>query len=203
LLTTFITPIAGELLVSVRRPVFYDRTLIWASIPLYLLLATGIVLVAEQRVRRRLYAWAAVTSLVALNILSLHEYYAHYQKEQWDDAARYVAQHAEEGDLILFHATWTQLPFDFYFDPPHPVTKHGLPVDLLDRGVLEPKMTDQDLARLYELLRGRDRVWLIYSHDWYTDPQKLIPTALRDVGQLADQQPFYGLQVHLYNLSPN
>jgi 4-amino-4-deoxy-L-arabinose transferase-like glycosyltransferase len=203
LLTLLITPIVGELLVSVRRPIFYDRTLIWASIPLYLLLAAGIGHITGQRSRRLVCALAAVTWLVALNVLSLHEYYVHYQKEQWDDAARYVAQHAEEGDLILFHATWTQLPFDFYFAPQHPVTEHGLPVDLLDRGVLEPKMTAQDLIRLYELIRGRDRVWLVYSHDWYTDPQNLIPDALAERGQLVDQQPFYGLQVYLYDLSRN
>jgi 4-amino-4-deoxy-L-arabinose transferase-like glycosyltransferase len=203
LLTTFITPLAGELLVSVHRPIFYDRTLIWASVPLYLLLAAGIVHVAGQRLRRRFYALAAVMCLVALNVLSLHQYYVHYEKEQWDDAAQYVAQHAEEGDLIFFHATWAQLPFDFYFDSQHTVEKRGLPVDLLDRGILEPKMTEQDLARLYKLLGSRDRVWLIYSHNWYTDPQNLIPTALAETRQLLDLQPFHGLQVHLYDMSPN
>jgi hypothetical protein len=64
-------------------------------------------------------------------------------------------------------------------------------------------MTAQDLIRLYELIRGRDRVWLVYSHDWYTDPQNLIPDALAERGQLVDQQPFYGLQVYLYDLSRN
>ena len=38
----FLTPIIGEWLVSLRRPIFYDRTLIWATLPLYLLLAAGI-----------------------------------------------------------------------------------------------------------------------------------------------------------------
>ena len=203
LLITFITPIAGELLVSVRRPIFYDRTLIWATIPLYLLLAAGMGHIAGQRSPRRLGAVASVVAVLVVNSLSLHEYYVRYQKEQWDDAARYVAQRIEEEDLILFHATWTQLPFDFYFDPQLSVEKHGLPVDLFDRGVLEPKMTEQDLPRLYKLLRGRDRVWLIYSHNWYTDPQHLIPAALAERGELVDRQPFHGLDVYLYDVSSN
>lgn len=38
----FAIPFAGELIVSIRRPVFYDRTLIWITIPLLLVLAAGI-----------------------------------------------------------------------------------------------------------------------------------------------------------------
>ena len=38
-----VAPIAGELLVSLRRPIYYTRTLIWATLPLYLLLAIGAV----------------------------------------------------------------------------------------------------------------------------------------------------------------
>ena len=115
--------------------------------------------------------------LVALNVSSLHNYISNHQKEQWDDAAQYVAQSVQDGDLILYHASWAQLPFDFYFDTDRAVTKHGLPVDLFDRGVLEPKMIRSDLPRLYELMRDHDRIWLVYSHNWYTDPQNLIPAA--------------------------
>ena len=73
--------------------------------------------------------------------------------------------------------------------------RHGLPVDLFDRGVLEPKMTTADLPTLQHLLTNRTRVWLIYSHDWYTDPQGLIPRELRQRLRLVDQQQFTGLQV--------
>jgi len=55
LLILFVTPLLGEWLVSLRRPIFYDRTLIWASIPLYLLLAAGM---------RRLRRWSRVLAIV-------------------------------------------------------------------------------------------------------------------------------------------
>ncbi|MEZ4557119.1 MAG: hypothetical protein R2854_11840 [Caldilineaceae bacterium] len=42
LVTLFAVPFLGELLVSIRRPIFYDRTLIWTTIPLFLLLGAGI-----------------------------------------------------------------------------------------------------------------------------------------------------------------
>jgi hypothetical protein len=38
----FAVPFLGELIVSIRRPIFLDRTLIWTTIPLFLILAAGI-----------------------------------------------------------------------------------------------------------------------------------------------------------------
>ncbi len=196
LLIIFATPFLGEGLVSLRRPIFYDRTLIWASLPFYLLLAAGI---------HRLRYWPHVLTIVLIVVLmltglSLREYYVHFEKEQWDDAAAFVAEQVEPDDLILFNATWAQLPFDYYFHRlyNYPVAEHGAPADLFDQGVLEPKMTASDLPRLRALVRGRERVWLIYSHDWYTDPQGLIPPALEEELDLLDRWDFYGLQAWLY-----
>jgi mannosyltransferase len=196
LLVLFLIPFVGEWLVSQRRPIFYDRTLIWASLPLYLLLATGM-----RQLRYRPYILAVVVMVLTVNGLSLRDYYAHFEKEQWDDAARFVAEQVEPDDLILFNATWVQIPFDFYFRfHNRPVVEHGVPVDLFDRGILEPKMAASDLPRLRSLIRGHERVWLVYSHDWYTDPEGLIPPALDEELDKLDQWGFYGLQVQLYGV---
>ena len=57
-----------------------------------------------------------------------------------------MAAKISDGDLILFNATWVQIPFDYYFKRfDRLVTQHGVPVDLFDRGVLEPKMSEGDL----------------------------------------------------------
>ena len=195
LVILLITPIAGEWLVSLVRPILYDRTLIWASIPLYLLLAAGI-----QQLRRWPLALAAILLALTVNGFSLREYYLRYEKEGWDEAAALVAEQAVPDDLILFNATWVQIPFDYYFhrEPHPPVTEHGVPVDLFDRQVLEPKMAEGDLPRLLALVEVHDRVWLVYSHSWYTDPEGLIPAALGAELQRRHQWSFYGVQVHLY-----
>jgi len=190
----FLTPIVGEWLVSLRRPIFSDRTLIWATLPLYLLLAAGI---AQLRYRPTILV--AVAILVTVNALSLHQYYTFFVKEEWDKAAAYVGERVEKEDMLLFNATWVQIPFDYYYRYQNrPVTKHGAPVDLFDRGILEPKMAESDLPRLRELISDKKRVWLIYSHNWYTDPQNLIPTALAQDFALLDQRQFNGLEVRLY-----
>jgi mannosyltransferase len=200
LLVVFAAPILGAWLVSLRCRIFYDRTLIWASLPLYVLLAAGI-----SRLRRWPLVLAGLLMVLAANGLSLHEYYVHFEKEEWDDAAAFVAQRAEPDDLILFNATWMQLPFDYYFHRLNdvPVVEHGVPVDLFDRDVLEPKMAESDLPYLRDLVSDRDRVWLVYSHYWYTDPDGLIPPALEGALDLQDRWEFYGVQVWLYAAPPD
>jgi hypothetical protein len=197
LLSLFLIPFIGQLLVSLARPIFYDRTLIYTTIPLYMWLAAGLA-----QLRYRPVMLAAVLALVVINSLSLREYFFRFQKEAWNEAAAYVAHHVEAGDMLLFNATWVQIPFDFYFrEFGRPVVKHGVPVDLFERGVLEPKMTPADVPRLRQLIDNQDRVWLIYSHDWYTDAQGLIPATLAKELALLEQQRFYGLEVYLYGRS--
>jgi hypothetical protein len=47
-------------------------------------------------------------------------------------------------------------------------------------------------------VEGRDRVWLVYSHDWYTDPERLIPAALEEELDRVGRQRYYGLEVLEY-----
>jgi mannosyltransferase len=228
LLFVFATPILGELLVSQWRPIFYERTMIWASLPLYVLLGAGICGFSPQRRKERkgfislcpptlgrthlcgekafsCGSLCAVVAVLVVSGLALHTYYTQLEKEQWDDAAALVAEHIEPGDLILFSATWIQIPFDYYLHrlSDVPVVERGVPVDLFDRGVLEPKMAESDLPRLRELVRGRDRVWLVYSHNWYTDPHGLIPLTLGEGLDLRDCWEFCGVQVWLYAAPPD
>jgi hypothetical protein len=233
LLSLWLTPFVGELLVSLRRPIFYDRTLIWTTLAWFTLVAVGVCGIgvtersgaraappAPQPWGERLASQPSAASprlggrgaepgraarwiqalltllLVAGSLLGLHTYYATFQKEGWDQAAAYVAEQAEPGDLILFNATWVQIPFDYYYRRYDAAGDlHGVPSDLFDSGRLEPKMTPEDLPRLRELLDGRRRVWLIYSHDWYTDPDGLIPAELGRYLPRSDEREFTGLRI--------
>ena len=78
------------------------------------------------------------------------------------------------------------------------VEKQGVPLDLFDSGILEPRMTTNDIPGLISLLSGHHRVWLVYSHDSYTDPMGLIPQTLASQMKLLRRRDFYGGQVQLY-----
>ena len=198
LLIVLITPIAGEWLVSLHRPIFYDRTLIWASVPFYLILASGFLRLRLGRVKS--LAIVALLALLTFNGLSLYQYYTNYKKEQWDNAAALVAERVEPGDLVLFNTAFGRIPFDHYFDPLNnvPMTKRGVPGDLYGGPSLEPRMTQSDLPRLRGWVAGHQRVWLIYSHAWFTDPQGLVPAALERELVLRHEWGYDGVQVLLY-----
>jgi hypothetical protein len=114
-----------------------------------------------------------------------------------------VAYFAEKDDLVLFNSNFVEIPFDYYFKTYEEhyfiqVEKRGIPLDLFDSGILEPKMTTNDIPGLISLLSGHNRVWLVYSHDSYTDPMGLIPHTLASQKELIRTRDFYGGRVQLY-----
>jgi mannosyltransferase len=194
----FAIPFLGELIVSIRRPIFLDRTLIWITIPMFLLLAAGIL-----QLRFRILMIVVLGILATNYLFSTGDYYRFYQKEDWSTAAGYVANFAEKGDLVLFNSNFVEIPFDYYFIPYEKqyslqVVKQGVPLDLFDSGILEPKMTTRDIPGLISLLSGHDRVWLVYSHDSYTDPMGFIPQTMASQKKLIRERDFYGGQVQLF-----
>jgi hypothetical protein len=194
----FAIPVLGELIVSIRRPIFLDRTLIWITIPLFLVLAAGI---AQLRFR---FLMIVVLGILATNYLfSNGDIYRFVHKEDWSTAAGYVANFAEKDDLVLFNSNFVVIAFDYYFKTYEDlysmqVEKHGVPLDLFDSGILEPKMMECDIPELISLVRGHNRVWLVYSHNDYTDPMGLIPQTLASQMKLTRERDFYGGQVQLY-----
>lgn len=194
----FAIPILGELLVSIWRPIFSGRTLIWISIPLFLLLAAGVA-----QFKFRILVFFMLGCLVTVNFFSTSDYYRFFQKEDWNTAARTVAGMAEDDDLVLFNSNFVEIPFNYYIETfeTHQylrVEKRGLPLDLIEDGVLEPVMTAEDVSGLISLIEGRERVFLVYSHDSYTDPLGLIPQTLASQMELSRESEFYGGKVQLY-----
>jgi len=194
----FALPLLGELIVSLRRPIFYDRTLIWITIPLILVLAAGIT-----QLKFRSLVLIGLVVFGTNNLFTAGDNYRFIQKEDWSSAAGYVAYSAKKDDLVLFNAALVQIPFDYYFKPYEiqysiQVEKHGAPMDLFAEGSLKQKMTEADLPGLMDMLRGHKRVWLVYSRDSYTDPMGLIPQTLASQLKLVKERDFYGGKVQLY-----
>ena len=198
LATLFAIPLLGELLVSLRRPIFSERTLIWILIPLLVLLAAGIV-----QLKFRFVVFIVVGVFASMNLFSAGDYYRWFQKEDWSTPAGYVAKFAEQGDLVLFNSNFVVIPFNYYFRQYEDlysieVQRQGVPKDLIKDAILEPEMTEQDIPALLSLVSEEDRVWLVYSHDSYTDPKGLVPQALASQMKVTRTREFYGGVVYLY-----
>jgi hypothetical protein len=208
LMALWLVPPLIELLAGLRRPIFYDRTLIWTTLPYFVLLARGIVLPPFARStlpRAWRMGWSLFVAVLmcALCVLGVRNYYMHFEKEDWDQVAALVAQEAQPQDLILFHASWAQIPFDYYYpaDAP-PLVQRGVPADLFAAGALEPPMTTADVPRVQALIQGHKRVWLVYSHWWYTDTEGLLVDVLEEQLKLVEAREWPGIQVLRYEVVP-
>jgi uncharacterized membrane protein len=203
-LVLWLVPVAGEIAVSlVWRPILATRTLIWTTIPFYLIFATAITQLRRHPVYR-----AAILIAVLLIMacgLSLN-YWQKPEYEAWRPVANYIAGNGHAGDVILFNDSYVELPFDYYFKRYHiSVVEHGVPGDFGANFIQEHLMTSADVPALKSFVAGHKRIWLVYSHNWYTDPFDLIPRSLGQVVQLTKYQTFASrepITVSLYEGRP-
>jgi mannosyltransferase len=200
----WLVPLAGGVIVSlVWRPVLVSRALIWTTIPMYLLIA-GLIMQLRQR---PLYRATMVSILVIVFACGLGlRYFWVPKRETWRPVAEYVARSIRPGDVLLFNDSYVQLPFDYYFSRYQiRVRERGVPHDFGANSTDEHLMTRADVPALQSLAKGEKRLWLIYSHNWYTDPLRLVPESLGQTGRLIERRDFASkepIAVFLYQSRP-
>ena len=191
----FFPPVA-ELVISIQRPIFLTQTLLWTAVPLVVLVSAGLVGIRPRKAAPVLAAAAVFVSLAAIV-----SYYRYPGKEDWRSAVEFFVGQKHSADTVLFSAAWAQLPFDYYYGRygTAPIVQRGLPGDVLERRALEPKMTPGDISRIDELVAGRQEVWVVYSHDWYTDPQGLVSARMASLFTTAEVHDFRGARLVRYS----
>ncbi len=199
----FVTPMAMSWSVDWIRPLWHVRSFNYVCIPLYMLVAVGIAGPLQSTEKSRGTAGPGtlgraplqsvgsvilVIGMALLQIWGIVEYHAHGEREAWRDAAAAVAYLAEPGDAVVFQAGWVQLPFMYHYDRMrgNVLTERPWPEDVFSGTVAEPRMTPENTRTALAKLAGVGRVWLVYSHDWYTDPDGLV------LGTLDRQRPRLG-----------
>jgi 4-amino-4-deoxy-L-arabinose transferase-like glycosyltransferase len=194
-LAILLVPIGLNLALSLWHPIYEERVLLYTGVGALFLVGSGIAAIPTPVGRS-----AALGLALLCNLVSLNNYDLTFQKEQWQAAAAFLAAAARPGDLVLFNATWAQLPFDYYFrrETGPDLVEHGLPVDLFDRDVLEPAMLPSDVPTIARLTAGRADVWVLLSHDWYNDPQNLIRPGTAALFRRSQTYAFNGLEIIHY-----
>jgi len=104
-------PLVGLYLISLIRPIFQLRTVITASLPIYLLISWGVTRAAKKNLNR----WLLVPTL-AVMLISLFNFYFDpvYAKPAWREAAAYVREQAQPHDIALHTSEGSFLPFLAY-----------------------------------------------------------------------------------------
>lgn len=189
-----LVPVVGWHLVALRPAIFGTRPLMWSTPVFAVLLAAGVL-----QLKLRAAVVAATVTLLALNAVSLVRYHADSSSEDWRAAARYVADRAQPGDVVLFNAASGQLPFDYYYRGlGAPIVEYGVPATLFDSGIREPRTYPADLDRIDRLLTGRPRIWLLNTRSSRVDPDFLVIKHLNQRFPGGDRQLFPGLTLFRY-----
>ncbi|NPA90255.1 MAG: hypothetical protein GXO55_02205 [Chloroflexi bacterium] len=193
-LSFLLLPMLVEWGVSMYRPLYSTRTLIWLLLP-FLLLLTAFFLASSFRPLRLLL----LGIFLGLQMTALVHFYPACERESWASAVAYVAHHAQPGDGVVFNAGWTRWAFDYYargyaLD----IEEYPVPGPPERVGQLEPLTRPEDMASLRAFLQRHPRVWLVYSHEWYTDPERLTRRTLEVWGEPVESWEGRGIRVFLY-----
>jgi hypothetical protein len=99
---------------------------------------------------------------------------------------------AEPDDLVIFHTLWVQLTFAYYLrGTPTDLVLQSTPLPMFADDQHEPLVTDAQLAGIDAAVGDRQRVWLVHSHFWYSDPNGLVPERLQEILPHCETETFF------------
>lgn len=198
LLVWLLLPVVLVFAISLIRPLFTDRYLIWVAPAFYLLVALGIAGLARSDFMHALLShlgsiprWSGAVLLAMLLVLDVQG--VHVQettpfKSDFRGAAAYVAAHIQPGDLVIFQMPYIRYTFEYYYRGPTYAWAEGL---WTNGGLSE---ADADVA-LRGQTTGFDAVWLVESESEMWDQRGLVRRWLEAHGQVDLRAEFMRVNV--------
>jgi hypothetical protein len=189
LLVWLLLPAVSIYVISLRRPLFADRYLIWA-LPAFLgLAAMGVAALA--RIWRPL-GWVVLGAILALILAAGWSQAAQPIKSDFRAAAQFVAARRQPGDLLVFQIPYNRHTFAYY---------SGTVERWLDGPYTNYGLSEADLAA--EMTHGigdARTVWLIASESSMWDERNLTEAWLNRRGAITDHAEFARVAVTRYEL---
>jgi hypothetical protein len=190
LVVWLIVPALALFLVSLSKPLFTDRYLIWIAPAFYLLVAAGL---AAVRQRWSLVSAALLAVVLAFNLQAVWGQSHTVIKSDFRSAAAYIGERRTHGDLLLFLIPYVRHTYEYYADDTAPWTD----APFTNAGASEE---DVDTA-LTDATRDHRAVWLVSSEPELWDSSGRVLSWLQAHGALTDQARFVRVQVARYALS--
>ncbi|MBI2305086.1 MAG: glycosyltransferase family 39 protein [Chloroflexi bacterium] len=175
-------PLALSYLFSLYTPIYSPRYMMVALAPFLLLLARGV------EGLRNVFRPLGMASLVALLFFfgqTLLVAYTIPLKENYRSAARYLQYFAAPDDQFIFVAGVIKLGFQYY----------GVEGYAPFQQVQNSQQVAESLSPLAE---KSGRLWLVLSHQQFSDPRNLVQEWLSQRYPLATEQYPRGIHIHSY-----
>jgi uncharacterized membrane protein len=178
-----------------------NRWLAYGAAGLFLLLLVFFVIPRAYTVKRQLlllvpylliaFAWwwpwgprrYLVTAVALLSLVASLTNIFLVPKNEWREAAAYVAAAAQPGDLVLLTPAYMTIPYDLY--APADLPRTGVPFETGDEAFAP-------------LTAAHDRIWLVYD-PFDADPAHRLQGWLQEHATLVESAPFHRLNVELYS----
>jgi hypothetical protein len=218
-----IVPIVLFYLVTLSRPIYAPRYLVFQLPAFLLLLSLGAV--ATWR-RSRLMAMVLIGALLVVNGMGLWVQERTALKADFRAATRFVVQRLDAGDLVLFQIPHGRHSFEYYMDrsgesslsdgaPVEPRTSvgdHRLYLPVASAGVtLEYRWaeglytnsgmsSDEVSLRMADLIADSRVVWFVESEADMWDQGGLVKAWLQEHAALTDSGEFVSVGVYRYEL---
>ncbi|NLE75566.1 MAG: hypothetical protein GX605_02290 [Chloroflexi bacterium] len=194
LLLWVVLPAAALYGVSLRKPLFTERYLIWIAPAWHLLLGLGLERLAALLGRAR--GWAVSGALLAV-LLGLSVGPLWHQthtplKSDFRAAAAHVEASKLRQDLVVFQMPHVRRTFQYYYRQPYrwadaPYTNGGMALETLD-------------GEMRALTAGYQRVWLVLSEPEMWDQRGLVRAWLEAQGLPVEEQQYARVEVRLYEM---
>ncbi len=215
LLCWLLVPVAGLFLVSLSRPLYTARYLIFVLPAYLLLLARGVVVVARQS---RALAGSLAAVVLVMNGWGLWLQATTPMKADFRAATRYVLDRLSPGEVVLFQIPYGRYSFDYYarHGPslmlrhavgsyrvflPHLAGSGGDPYRWAEGPYTNAGMSADELARrMAQITAGYRAVWLVATEVSLWDDRGLVQAWLERNAVLRDEAHFVQVAVYLYIL---
>lgn len=195
LLTWAGLPLVALYLISLRRPLFTERYLIWTLPAWWLLISRGLTGLAHRgRAGRRLaVGWTA--GLVIVGLLGIVHQYQTPVRADFRAAAAYVAREYRAGELVVFQIPYLQTTFDYYAQgldyqaAEGPYTNYGNP-------------PEETALYLEQITTDYERIWLVLSEAPMWDARGLTLAWFGEHGRLVEEIVLNRVTVICWELAP-
>lgn len=209
ILAAIVGPILMELLFSMAlRPIFLARTIIYVSVPFYIAIAAGIMMLGDTR-----KSTLAVILISFIFTKWTYSYFVNFQKESWDKVAQTVS-YQSKGDVVLFVPNSIEIPFSYYAKRIINNNLHVIPLpcpisDFLrqDPGMeilaLDPFkaicIKPSDVNSIDRAIGNKSPVWLITRREELFDRDKIVFNRLSSKRNLVATLRFGEIDVFKFN----
>jgi mannosyltransferase len=161
-----VVPPITILLISIVKPLWMPRYLIWSSVPFFVFVGLGINFLPGRRWQN-----GAVVALILLATLNLAPYYGSETKPRWDLAAAELQQVMQPGDLIIVPDGLPILMMNFF-------------LSRQNQAIPESRWT-MDVFKAAEHLQSGGRVWAVYGKVGQADrtPTRAFTRIIQPLGK--------------------